>query len=118
MLRLGKLVAMPAMLILTGNLLPILVNSEELDQNTAMHLTQTGEILPLSSIVEHLHTQHRLHGLKLLEATLHAGSPHPVYLLELMDDDHNVEDSCVDALTVQEVALTACHMANDRPESD
>ena len=102
--------------VLAGALFTLLAHSEEFDQNTALELTQAGAILPLSGIVEKLNAQHRLHGLKLLEATLHAGTPHPVYLLELMDDDHYVEDLCIDALTVQPLDLNACHMAKDRPE--
>ncbi|WP_027704624.1 hypothetical protein [Zymobacter palmae] len=103
---------------LAGMLTSPLAHSEEFDQNTALELTQAGAILPLSGIVERLHQQHRLHGLKLLEATLHAGRPHPAYLLELMDDGHYVEDICVDALTAQARSLEACHTAKDRPESD
>lgn len=95
-----------------------LAHSEEFDQNTALKLTQAGAILPLSGVVEKLHHQQRLQSLKLLEATLHAGTPHPVYLLEFMDDDRYVEDMCVDALTTQSLRLGACHAMKDRPESD
>lgn len=96
----------------------LLAHSKEFDQNTALKLTQAGKILSLSDVVDHLHQQERLRDLKLLEATLQTGKSHPVYLLELMDDDHNVEDMCVDALTVTPLRLDACHVAKDRPEFD
>lgn len=118
MVSIGKKFTVLAALLLAGGVISPLANSDGFDQNTALKLTQEGAILPLSDIVERLHHQHRLRGFKLLEATLHAGTPHPVYLLELMDDDHNIDDMCVDALTVQAIALRRCHVANNRPESD
>ena len=96
----------------------LLAHSKEFDQNTALKLTQAGKILSLSDVVDHLHQQERLYDLKLLEATLQTGKSHPVYLLELMDDNHNVEDLCVDALTVTFLRLDACHVAKDRAEFD
>lgn len=101
-----------------GLLSPVPAHGQEFDQNTALELTRTGTILPLSAVVERLHLQHDMQSLKLLEATLHTSAPHPVYLLELLDTDHHVQDLCVDATTTAILPLATCHVADNPPDAD
>ena len=96
-----------------------LAHDQEYDQNTALALTHTGVIIPLSDAVTRLHERPELRPFKLLEATLlHTVTPHPVYLLEFVDDDQFIKDLCIDASTAMILPFDICYVADNHPDAD